>query len=449
MSFSSSSPRRLAAIAACVLTASSVVAIVSPADAATLPPPLTGTVLLPDGSPAAGARVVLQAEVAQGIPGGDGTDGVLIGTAVTSDSGLWSVIPTWPTTLDFPVFNPDGSITIDAQATSADGTWAKLFNFDVLEPTKPALSATVPDLSDSDIVSGSPGGDVTGVSLSFAGVTQATPTTPNLLTPVETDYDGTTAYDAADADDGDETGANVGTAPKRSCDKLHHVCYITGDPGPCRSKELVTSWRNMTGDNHTEKRWVPVQPIRTTRYGHEHYTYQNGNVTEMSIAYGGAGQNYAGGLTYSTKKASDMGNDASAGTYFIGYFQQQWVFRKQRQWCVGPDLDNPEYSLLRDSGRRRFRPEQWLGGLTRQYVTLPLWACHDAYALKVTKGQTPWVARHSVTSWDGYFSLFGVGMRSKTENDSSHTLELSAEDTTKFCPDSSVAVGAANRVQEE
>jgi hypothetical protein len=194
---------------------------------------------------------------------------------------------------------------------------------------------------------------------------------------------------------------------------------------------------------------VPVQPIRTTRYGHERYVYANGETTEIPIAYGGAGANYAGGLAYSSKKSSEMGNDAEAGTYFVGYFKQQWVFRKQRQWCVGPDLANPAYSLLRESGRRRFRPEQWLGGLTRQSATLPLWSCHAAYALTVHRGQKPWVARHSVTSWNGYFSLFGVGLKSKTENDSSHTLVLSANDTTKFCPDAAVAVGSADRVQEE
>jgi hypothetical protein len=205
----------------------------------------------------------------------------------------------------------------------------------------------------------------------------------------------------------------------------------------------------MPGDANTEKRWVPVQPIWTTRYGHEHYSYTNGDTTEMSIAYGGAGQNYAGGLVYSTKKSSDMGNDAKAGTYFVGYFKQQWVFRKQRQWCVGQDPSNIAYNDLRDSGRRRFRPEQWLGGLTRQSATLTPWACHDAYALKVYQGQAPWVAKHSVTSWNGYFSLFGVGLKAKTKNNSSHKLTLTADDTTKFCPDSAEVVSDANRVREE
>jgi hypothetical protein len=46
----------------------------------------------------------------------------------------------------------------------------------------------------------------------------------------------------------------VAKASKKTCDELHHVCFITGDPGPCRSKELVSSWRNMVGDAHTKKR---------------------------------------------------------------------------------------------------------------------------------------------------------------------------------------------------
>jgi hypothetical protein len=449
MLFSSSRRRGAALISACALAISLAGVVRSPADAATLPAPLTGQVLLPDGSPAVGATVTLNAETNQGIPGGEGTDGFLVGTGVTDASGNWRILPLWPSELDDPVYNPDGSVFIDAQAVSADGTWSKLFNFNIMEPAEPGLSATVPEDPDSDYVSGSAGGDVTGVNLSFAGVTETAPETPNPLAPVETDVADDTAYDVAAADDGDETGANAGKAPKKTCDKVHHVCYITGDPGPCRSSEPVSGWRNMPGDANTEKRWVPVQPIRTTAYGHEHYTFENGKTTQMSIAYGGAGQNYAGGLAYSTKNATDGGNDAKAGTYFVGYFNQQWVFRKQRQWCVGQDPVRIAYNDLRDSGRRRFRPEQWLGGLARKSATMDLWACHDAYALKIDPGQHPWVTRSSVITWKGYFSLFGVALKSKTEDNSSHSLELFVYDTTKFCPDSSTSVYHADRVREE
>jgi hypothetical protein len=449
MSLRSSRPRRVALVSAGAVSVALTGALQSPVDAATLPPPLTGTVLMPDGTPVAGAKVTLVAEVAQNISGGDGTDGFLVGTALTSSSGAWGALPTWPDSYDNPVINPDGTITIDAEAISADGSWDKLFNFNVRMPPNPSLSATVPDIVDSDVVSGTPGGPVAGVTLSFGGVTSAAPAVPNPQEAVETDYPGSEAYDVADADNGDETGANAGKAPTKTCDSVHHVCYVTGDPGPCRHSEPVSGWRNMAGDDHTAKRWVPVQPIWTTRYGHEHYTYSSGDGTEMSIAYGGAGPNYAGGLIFSTKKSSDMGNDAKAGTFFVGYFKQQWVYRKQRQWCVGQDPHRIDYNDLRDSGRRRYRPEAWLGGLTRESATLSVWACHDAFAARVQRGQELWVAKHSVTSWDGFFTLFGVGLKTKTENDSNHKLVLTADDTTKFCPDTSSVVADANRVQEE
>jgi hypothetical protein len=194
-----------------------------------VPAPLTGRVLLPDGSPAAGARITLEAEVDQQIAGGTRTDGFLVGTDVTDASGHWRIVPTWPGTSASPVKNPDGSIMIDAQATSADGRWAKLFNFNMIEPTDPSGSAVVPEVFDSGIVSRAPRGQVASVNLSFSGVTESASDTPGSSKP-------------------------VAKASKKTCDELHHVCFITGDPGPCRSRELVSSWRNMVGDAHTKKR---------------------------------------------------------------------------------------------------------------------------------------------------------------------------------------------------
>lgn len=441
--------RRLAVVASCVLTAVLGGGLSSPARAATIPPPLTGTVVLPDGTPAAGARVTVQAQVAQQIPGGDGTDGFLIGEGVTDASGAWSVVPTWPSALDGPVLNPDGSITIDVQAVAADGTREKLFNIDVIEPDDPAQAAVVPELSDSDEVQGTPGGPLTGLMLSLAGTSPAPAFTPNPLPPVETDYPDESAYDVADADEGDETLANAGKPPKETCDLAHHVCYVTGDPGPCRKSEPVSGWRSMKGDDHTQQRWVPVQPIWTTTYGHEHYLVENGATTQMSIAYGGALGSYKGDLAYSTKDSAQMGNTANVGTWFRGYFRAQWVFRKQRQWCTGPAPGHPDYNLMRDSGERRFVPEQWLGGLDEYSDTIPIFACHDAYAITVHKGDKPWVARTSKTRFSGDFALFGVSLDAATENDSKHKLTLTSSDTTRFCPDQSTSVGHANRVQEE
>jgi hypothetical protein len=449
MSVTSPRRRRIAAVSACVLIASVGGEVASPAVAATIPPPLTGRVLLPDGSPLAGARVTLQAEVAQQIAGGDGTDGFLVGTAVTDATGAWSVVPLWPGPLDDAVRNPDGSITVHAEASSADGTWDKMFDLDVDEPTTAAESAIVPDPSDSDIVSGDPGGPVTGVTLSLVGVTPSIDMTPNPLAPVETDYPDGTAYDVADADDGDETGLNAGKPPKKTCDLAHHVCYLTGDPGACRTSEKLTAWRNMKGDDHTQQRWVPVQSILTTAHGHERYAVKNGQTTQMSVAYGGALGNYKGGLAFSTEDSSDIGNSASVGTWFRGYFAAQWIFRKQRQWCVGADPGHVDYNLMRDSGERRFVPEQWLGGLDEQAETIPLFACHDAYAITVHKGDKPWVARTSKTRLSGYFSLFGVALDASTKNDARHKLTLTSNDTTRFCPDSSTSIAHTDRVQEE
>jgi hypothetical protein len=104
---------------------------------------------------------------------------------------------------------------------------------------------------------------------------------------------------------------------------------------------------------------------------------------------------------------------------------------------------------MRDSGERRFVPEQWLGGLDEQAETIPLFACHDAYAITVHKGDKPWVARTSKTRLSGYFSLFGVALDASTKNDARHKLTLTSNDTTRFCPDSSTSIAHTDRVQEE
>ncbi|MGC4112494.1 MAG: hypothetical protein QM747_19145 [Nocardioides sp.] len=392
----------------------------------------------------------LQAVVAQHTVGGTGTDGYLVGTAVTDSDGGWRVVgPSWPSAADRPLVNPDGTITLQAEATSADGSWDRVFDFDVRAPTVPGDAVTVPNPDDFDELRGLPGGPVAGIDLGFAGATPVEAPTPNPLTPVETDYADESAYDVADADEGDETGANDGKRPKKTCDLKHHVCYLTGDPGACRSGEPVSAWRDQKGDSHTQQRWVPVQPIWTTKNGHEHYVLKNGRTTKTSIAYGGRLGNYKGGLTLSTEDSAKAGNDDRVGTWFVGYFRQQWIFRKQRQWCVGADPGHVDYNLMRDSGERRFVPEQWLGGLDHYSATLSPWACHDAYAIKVAKGQTPWVARSSKTTFSGYFSLFGVALDASTENNSEHKLELSSEDTSKFCPDKATSIYNADRVQEE
>lgn len=159
--------------------------ITSPADAGLVQPNyntnpvyLSGRVTLPNGTPLAGAYVAVRAETPGPAWMADGGTGSwLLGATYTDSQGQWSFVPEWPSTQ--ANINPDGSITVDAEVTSADGTWEKPFNFDIIPPTATDDHPRIPSMSDGDTLVGLPGSSVISVSLGLTGVVQSAPIAPN------------------------------------------------------------------------------------------------------------------------------------------------------------------------------------------------------------------------------------------------------------------------------
>jgi hypothetical protein len=405
----------------------------------------------PDGHHLARAQIRLWIEEqATGQPA-EGTVGTLIGPLETTSTGAWAIAlsGTYPDAIR----NPDGSITVDGEVTSADGTYDKLFNFNVVlaDHGEPAVMS---ESTDEDQLGVGPGAPATGIELTMSGVDPTPAAVPNDLTPAEHDYSSAAAaYAAASADESDEA-AIPGQVPvepaNRHCDQ--HQCWVTGDPGPCNrhragEDDQTSYWARMPGDDHTQSRWVPVQAMYTQTFGREELIFENGQKTQMSVVYAGYGKNFKGGLSYSSSTGLNGGASHKVGHNRVGYFALYWQYRKFRQWCSYLEPGS-HMTIWRDTGKRKWQGEDFLGSVDGKTASVS-WPCNKSWNAPEKPGDKIWATRTSSVTFTKFFSIAGVGLDSHQTDDEAHQLILRADEKTWWCPDSSTTILKAMRVQEQ
>jgi hypothetical protein len=425
-----------------------VVPIDSPASAVTAPPLLGyGTVVDSHGSPIRDATVVVRAQLRQ-----PGSEDVVVGKTIATGKSTASGEFLLRTSYDPASTNLDADGAMPLEIEVLAGSLDKIFNVNASPPTTTVDSWTWTDVVDDTLLPAAARSGMAAIAhtpllgLELA-MTDANVSADNAV--ARASYDGLAAYpNAADlaavrpsalATTGTATVQSTGGSEPTEFDNLgavdgagstdtesaqttvtrecptRFVCYVTGDPGPCKSWE-DSVWRWV--DDAYVKRWLPAQKLIARSKSKMKYAWQNTSNSQFEIAYTGVGSHYAGGLSKAWVEEDSAGIDATLGPNWNGQVNLQWRFQRQRQWCMTTGGYGATY---RDSGKRRWMPRNWTGG-NQNVRDEWSWHCNPENATHTDN--ILWAARSSTVRWAQWFAIGGVELDTTQTNSSAHKLSV-------------------------
>lgn len=231
--------------------------------------------------------------------------------------------------------------------------------------------------------------------------------------------DGSLVMEHVDLTDEGEPDGDVGTdhaSPEQEEESLEAgtlEAAATSSSASATNPCGDTGGPYLVATDSYQTRYTPFQRTQTRGGTTASYSWSSTNNTKLEIAADGKYGSAAAGLTASSQNTTTGGFSSSLGTFTSRRVDANWRYRRYNIHCT--PLSGPSYY----SGQWEWRPYNWTAG-NRNVDSQPALSCKSGTTVRIDN-QT-WVAQSSTTTYNGYFSIAGVALRSQQQNSSSHKL---------------------------